>query len=144
MPDSADAWAALVAAVRAFAAQQWGDEPVAIRLELRHLGAVGRMPLPLACLPAAAVSGPVRTEASGQTDTPDSHAPTEIESAIVAVLQRAERPLPGQAIALRAGRSYSGTFRQTLRRLEARGDVLEEPPGYWWLVSRGQAPPADS
>lgn len=63
-----------------------------------------------------------------QTSRPPN--PTEAEEAILAVLRRAERPLKGSAIASRAGKRYTGHFRESLARLTADGTLLHDEDGY--------------
>lgn len=60
---------------------------------------------------------------------PDAPA-ADIASQILDVLGRADRPLKGRAIAARAGRPYSGQFRQKLSELKEAGDIRLTPEGY--------------
>jgi hypothetical protein len=53
-----------------------------------------------------------------------------IRAAVVEVLGDAEGALKGQAIARRAGRSYSGTFRAALASMVREGVLILGPEGY--------------
>ena len=129
-----EAWSALVEAVRAFAEATWGDEAVAITLTLRHLGDVGRLPLPLPLAGRPDTSAPTGQD-SGQprADTPDL---TPTAEAILRVLERAEKPLKGSAIASRAGLGYTPHFRSLLANLVEAGRVEKPASGGYWPAGK--------
>lgn len=61
--------------------------------------------------------------------------PATAVAAIVAVMETAEKPLKGSAIARRADRKYNPHFRRTLGQMRRAGILRATPDGYW-LASR--------
>ena len=108
-----------------------GDEPIVLyvvcRSGLSHLltlsGLKGNMP---------------RTEAATPADSvvPLVAGLGEREKAVLRVLERAERPLKGRAVAVRAGLNYTSHFRELMSGLVQAGLVRLTRSRCYWLASR--------
>ena len=137
-------WLALVEAAQRFARANLHDEPVALKLELRHLASV-RLPLPLPGGREVNEGPPPAPGPAGQSPRTDmSGGGTDTEEAILAVLQQASEPMKGRTIAHRAGCNYSSHFREALAALVAAGVLTRPPAGGYWLAERPlpQSPPS--
>jgi hypothetical protein len=72
----------------------------------------------------------LKPQSLGVAPDEDDPALTPIRRAVLEVLAEADGPLKAQAIARRAGRSYSGAFRATLAQMVREGVIVLGPEGY--------------
>jgi hypothetical protein len=100
--------------------------------------------LELHTLPGSPVlTPPVST---GQTGSVAADTPSDIEAALLRVIDRAEKPLKGRAVAARAGLAYNSHLRQVLAGLRRRERIVLAPGGGYWPAGRPVPPghdPAD-
>ncbi len=86
--------------------------------------------LRLTVLPAGSSAGPIGLKT--KTVVGDAPPPplTPTMKLIVATLDKADRPLKGEAVARRSGKNYTGHFRTALAQLKERGVIALLEDGY--------------
>jgi len=80
----------------------------------------------------------------GDEAPPSSAGATDIELAILRVLQAAEKPLKKATIASRGNLAFNSYFKHTVTRLVKKGTVLPVDKCWYWLANKPlpQDPPA--
>lgn len=96
--------------------------------------------LRLTVLPVGTAAIDAGHEEDGAGTSPEGALPplTPTMKLIVATLDKADRPLKGEAVARRAGKNYTGHFRTVLRQLKDRKIVLLLDEGYWLAENASQ------